>query len=401
VSGALDDLRVLEVGDASGEYAGRLLAGMGASVVKLEPPSGAATRAIGPYHEDTPHPDRSLYFWHYNVGKRAVAVDLARSEGRTLLARLARAADVVVAAGARADLAAWGLDDGEALRADAPGVILVTITPFGLDGPWRDRPATDLTLMALGGTMAACGYGPEEPPLTCAGFQAHQTASVWAVDALMGAVLARDADGAGQDVEVSIHEAATSITEWHLPQYLATGHVTPRAILGLQCRARDGVWVSTIVPEFLGPHVLPRLVELLAADGLDGPLRDPALAAPERRADLQARIAEALEAYCARHTADELYRAGQRRGFPWAPIRTSDECLDDPHLHDRGFWVPVHHPELGRDFLYAGGPFIAPACPWRFARRPPLLGEHTAEVLAEAGVSAAEQARLRAAGVIR
>ena len=102
----------------------------------------------------------------------------------------------------------------------------------------------------------------------------------------------------------------------------------------------------------------------------------------------------------ARHAADEIYRAGQREGFPWAPIRAPDECLEDGHLHDRGFWVPVRHPELGREFLYAGGPFIAPACPWRFARRPPLLGEHTAEVLAEAGVTAAEQAGLRAAGVI-
>ena len=78
-------------------------------------------------------------------------------------------------------------------------------------------------------------------------------------------------------------------------------------------------------------------------------------------------------------------RRSSRRGSTWAPIRTQDETLDDPHLHDRGFWIPVHHPELGRDFLYAGGPFIMPAAPWRFARRPPLVGEHTEEVLAEVG----------------
>lgn len=90
------------------------------------------------------------------------------------------------------------------------------------------------------------------------------------------------------------------------------------------------------------------------------------------------------------HTADEIYRAGQAAGFPWAPCRTPDENLSDAHLHDRGFWVPVHHPKLGRELLYAGAPFIAPACPWRFARRPPLLGEHTTEIFGEA---AAESCR--------
>src|SRR5262245_10182272 len=400
VSGALDDLRVLEIADESGEYAGRLLAGMGAEVVKLEPPAGAPSRGIAPFLADQPHPDRSLHFWHYNVGKRSLGADVRDRGGGALLERLATAFDVIVAAGPAPTLDAIGLAGGAELRRRNPALIVVTITPFGLDGPWRDRPATDLTLMALGGSMAVCGYGPDDPPLACAGWQAYQTACVYAVHGLLGAVLARDRHGRGQDVDVSVHEAAVSITEWHLPQYVFAGQVSPRAVLGQQYRSQDGVWVSTIVPEFFGPHVVPRLLELLAADGLDGPLRDPALAAPEQRRRFHERVGEALAAYCARHPADEIYRAGQRRGFPWAPIRTQDECLDDPHLHDRGFWVSVHHPELGRDFLYAGAPFIAPGCPWRFARRPPLLGEHTAEVLAEAGIDAGEQARLRAAGVI-
>jgi crotonobetainyl-CoA:carnitine CoA-transferase CaiB-like acyl-CoA transferase len=249
-------------------------------------------------------------------------------------------------------------------------------------------------LMALGGAMAACGYGADDPPLACAGWQAYQTACVYAVHGIMGAVLARDADGGGQDVEVSVHEAATSITEWHVPLYRCTGQVSPRAVLGLQFLARDGVWVSTIVPEFFGPHVLPRLLELLAADGVDGLVRD----APA--AERAARVREALERYCALHEADEIYRAGQRLGFPWAPIRTQDENLDDPHLHDRGFWVPVHHPELGREFLYAGAPFVMGASPWGFARRPPLVGEHTDEVLAEAGVDETERRALVEDGVI-
>src|SRR5437870_1241536 len=198
VTGGLADLRVLEVTDESGDLAGRLLAGMGAEVVKLEPPGppgGSPSRRIGPFYRDDPHPDRSLHFWHYNVGKRAASVDLTRPEGRALLERLAAAASVVIAAGAPAELEARGLLDGERLRRANPRLILVTITPFGLDGPWRDRPATDLTLMALGGSMAACGYGPgpggvyATPPLTCAGWQAYQTACVYALPGLLGAVI--------------------------------------------------------------------------------------------------------------------------------------------------------------------------------------------------------------------
>jgi crotonobetainyl-CoA:carnitine CoA-transferase CaiB-like acyl-CoA transferase len=398
MSGVLDDLRVLEVGDASGEYAGRLLAGFGADVVKLEPPDGAPSRRIGPFYADEPHPDRSLHFWHFNVGKRAAAVDLTHLEGRGLLDRLVRGFDVIIAAGDAADIEALGLLDGDALRRVNPRLIVVTLTPFGLDGPWRDRPATDLTLMALGGSMAACGYGPDDPPLTCGGWQAYQTACVYAVHGLMGAVLARDVSGRGQDVEVSVHEAAVSITEWHLPQYIFTGLVSPRAVLGLQFLSRDGIMVSTIVAEFIGSNVLDRLCVLLAGDGLDGALRDPTLRVDRKR--FYAATVEVLERYCALHTADEIYRAGQSAGFPWAPCRTPDENLEDPHLHDRGFWVPVFHPELGRQFLYAGAPFIMPGCPWRFARRPPLLGEHTAEALAEAGVDGIELARLREVGVV-
>lgn len=398
MTGVLDDLRILEVGDASGEYAGRLLAGFGADVVKLEPPGGAPSRRIGPFHGDEPHPDRSLHFWHYNVGKRAAAVDLTHADGRALLGRLVRGFDVVIAAGSATDIEGLGLLDTEALRRVNPRLIVVTITPFGLDGPWRDRPATDLTLMALGGSMAACGYGADDPPLTCAGWQAYQTACVYAAHGLMGAVLARDVTGRGQDVEVSIHEAAVSITEWHVPQYIFTGLVSPRAVLGLQFFARDGIMVCTIVAEFIGSNVLDRLCALLAPDGLDGALRDAVLRADRKR--FYAATVEVLERYCALHTADEIYRAGQAAGFPWAPCRTPDENLDDLHLHDRGFWVPVFHPELDRQFLYAGAPFVMPACPWRFARRPPLLGEHTAEVLAEHGVDDLELQRLHAAGAV-
>jgi crotonobetainyl-CoA:carnitine CoA-transferase CaiB-like acyl-CoA transferase len=403
---ALADLRVLELADEQGEYCGRLLAGMGADVVKIEPPGGGRTRTYPPFASDAPHPDRSLHFWHANVGKRAVTLDVTHPAGRALLARLVATADVVVETFPPGHLDGLGIGPA-ALRAVRPALIVASITPFGQDGPYRDFPGTDLTAMALGGSAAVCGYGPgpdgryDTPPLVCEGNQALQTAAVYAAHGILAAVVHRDRGGGGQHVDVSIHEAAASITEWHVPAYVFGGTVVPRGILGLQCQARDGIWVSCIIPDFFGPHVTARLLEILAPDGLDAPLRDPALGAPERRAEFRRALEAAVTAFAARHDADEVYRTGQAQGLPWAPIRTPDETLDDPHLHDRGFFVDVAHPELGATYPYAGGPCVASATPWRFARRPPLVGEHNAEIFAgELALGAAELARLGAERVI-
>jgi crotonobetainyl-CoA:carnitine CoA-transferase CaiB-like acyl-CoA transferase len=269
-------------------------------------------------------------------------------------------------------------------------LVLASITPFGQGGPMRDCAAADLTLMALGGSMAVCGYGPaangayDTPPLACEATQAYQTACVYAAQAIVAAVIHAEASGEGQRIDVSIHQASTSLTEWHLPAFWCTGSVVPRAILGLQFPCRDGVWASTLLADFLGPRLFDDLVEILAADGLADEVRaDPRLRDPAYRRQHPGAIERALARFCSQHTADEVYRIGQAKGFPWAPIRTPDENLDDPHLRDRGFFVEVEHPELAATFPYSGGPFVAGATPWRFARRPPLLGEHTEEVLRE------------------
>ncbi len=403
---ALAGVRVLEVADEQGEYCGRLLSGMGADVIKVEPPGGSSTRAYPPFAGDVVHHDRSLYFWHYNVGKRSVTMDILRPEGQRLFRRLAATAAVVVETFSPGQLDDLGVG-AVALRGADPGLIVASITPFGQGGPYRAFPGTDLTAMALGGSAAVCGYSPapdgayDTPPLVCEGNQALQTAAIYAAHGILAALLHREAGGSGQHVDVSVEEAAASITEWHVPMYTFADAVVPRGILGLQCRARDGVWVSCIIPEFFGPHVLETLLGLLDQDGLAGPLRDAQAGAADDRAEMRRRLEDAVAAFVARRDAEEVYRLGQSHGFPWAPVRTADEALDDPHLHDRGFFVEVRHEELDATYPYAGAPFVASRTPWWFARRPPLLGEHNAEVYgAELGMTAADMARLAAAGVI-
>ena len=382
----LAGVRVLEWSDESAEYCGRFLAGLGADVVKAEPPGGAPSRAVGPFLDDEPGPDRSLAFWADNVGKRSVVVgDDAE------LAELCAGADVFVHTLRASQVAARGLN-APTLRARTPGLVVCAVTPFGHSGPWAEYLADDLVLMALGGSMAACGYAPgpdgayDTPPLASLGDQAWRTASTYAALAVMAALLWRDGpgQGAGQAIDVSAHECSASMTEWHLMTYLCSGAVHRRGPHPT-LRGADGRLVAALNPDFLGPHVFAGMLAMLEADGVAGPLSDPAFADPGHRARNYREVWQACKRLAAKHDGEALYRLGQQAGLPWGVIRSPDEVLDDPHLAARGHFVELEHPEVGRSAVYPGAPFLAHASPWVLRRRPPLLGEHTAEVAAEWG----------------
>lgn len=369
-------IRVLELVDASAEYCGRLLAGLGLDVVKIEPPEGAPSRRLGPYVSDRPDVETSLHFWHYNVGKRSVVVDDEQ------LRELCATADVLVHTLRPAEAAARGLDYAALSQRNAR-LVVCAVTPFGQDGPWADYLADDLVLMALGGSMAACGYDADTPPLACYGDQAWQTASTYAAIAVLAALAWREDSGRGQFVDVSAHECSASMTEWHLMNYLCTGAPFPRGLARLGVTAADGRQVTALVPDFLGPHIFTNLLAMLEADGIAGPLADPAFADPGHRVRNYREITRGLRRLAERHDAEELYRMGQGAGMPWGVVRAADEVVADRHLQARGHYVELDRPDGEPGPVpHSGAPFLATESPFRFARRPPRLGEHTAEVLA-------------------
>jgi crotonobetainyl-CoA:carnitine CoA-transferase CaiB-like acyl-CoA transferase len=390
--GALEGIRVLELTDESAEYCGRILAGLGADVVKVEPPEGAPSRRIGPFLDDEPGPDRSLAFWADNVGKRSVVV---RDDAE--VAALCRRADVLVHTLGPVEAAGRGLDF-ESLHDESPDLVVCAVTPFGHDGPWADYLADDLVLMALGGSMAACGYGPgpdgvyDTPPLACHGEQAWRTAATYAAVAVLGALAWRAQSGRGpsgrgrsergQFIDVSAHECSASMTEWHLMTYLCSGQVHRRGPHPT-LTAADGRQVAALNPDFLGPHVFAGMLEMLEAEGVAGPLSDPAFADPGHRAGNYREVWRALKRLAEKHDGETLYQLGQGAGLPWGVIRSPEEVLADRHLRARGHFVELEHPELGRSVTYPGAPFLAHGSPWVTRRRPPLLGEHSAEVLAD------------------
>jgi len=413
-AGPFQGLRVLELCDEKGHFTGKLLGDLGADVVKIEPPGGESCRDIGPFFDDVPHRDRSLYFWHYNTSKRGITLDITRPEGAALLRRLASSTDVVLESFAPGTLDALELGF-DALRAQNAGLVMCALTPFGQTGPWRDFVSSDLLHLAAGGEMASCGYDesdvPGDTPIAPGGGNAWHTGAHFAYMAIVAALVHRTVTQQGQFVDVSIHEACALTTEAAIPTYVYRGEVVRRQTgrhhsatptTRTQFRARDGRYVTALIANQLSPPYVRRLADLLRPYGMQDDLDDARYDDPEF---VQAHASHIIEgvvaAYIASVTAEEAYHEAQSRGFQWGAVRPAEALLDDEHLHDRDFWKEVPHPELGRSFTYPGEAAIYRGTPWGISRRAPLVGEHNTEIFeGELGLSSDEVSNLAKGNVI-
>ena len=394
--GPLAGLRVLELADETGQFCGKLLGDLGAEVIKIEPLGGEPSRQVGPFLGDIPHPERSLAFWYYNTSKRGITLDLESVEGRQLFGRLATTSDIILETFRPGFLPSLGLDY-EFLSKQNRGLIMCSLTPFGQTGPWRDYLSSDLLHMAAGGEMASSGYDesdlPNASPIAPGGGNAWHMGCHFAYMAIMAALVYRTGSGQGQYIDASIHEACALTTEAAIANYVYRGEVlrrqtgrhhaagpTPRT----QFRAKDGNYVCALVGGRLNPKYVGELADLLDINGMAGDLRDPKYQDPAVIAGNTSHIIDELVAnFIASLPAEEVYRAAQERGFTWGAVRPSEALLDDPHLHDRGFWKEVEHPELGRSFVYPGEAAIYNGSPWRISKRAPLIGEHNVEIFCD------------------
>lgn len=370
--GALAGVRVVDLADQTGALAGKLLAGLGADVVLVEPPGGSPLRAIPPYWQGAPDPERSLFFWFYAAGKRSAVIDVERPDGAARLDALAAQADVVIETGAPPSRF-------DALRVANPRLVVVSITPFGQAGPYRAWRASDTVAEAMGGMLYVNGHA-DGPPLRALGLQAYHQAGIFAAVGTVAALLARETTGRGQHVDVSLQASVAGALE-HVPGFYhqiglvarrqGTLHWTRYFCVG---RCKDG-WVMHCT---LGDWT--SLVEWMKADGMAADLGDPAWEDIRQRQLGGEHLFDVLDAWAARYTVEELVENAQLRRIPYAAVRAPEALLRDPHLAARGFFVPIEHPDLGIALPYPGAPFRPGAAPWHVAR-PPRLGEHTDEVL--------------------
>ena len=367
---ALSGVRVVDLADRSGALAGKLLAGLGADVVLVEPPAGSELRSIPPFLHGAADVERSLFFWFYAAGKRSAVVD---PSDETTLDRLAAAADVVVETGlpGRAE---W-------FRARHPRLVVASITPFGRSGPYAAWRASDTIAQAMGGLAYVNGH-VDGPPLRSLGLQAYHQAGVFASIGVVAALLARDADGHGQLVDVSLQAAITASLE-HVPGFFHQDGRVPRRQGTLHWtryfrvgRCKDGFVMHCTLGDWTS------LFEWIRSDGFGVELDSPEWEGTAYRQRHAERLFDELDRWAERYTVAELYEGAQLRRLPYAAVRAPEALLDDPHLAERGFFVPIEHPALGVTVPHPGAPFVMGDSPWTVTR-PPALGEHTRDVLAE------------------
>ena len=411
---ALEGLRVVEFTDELGSYCGRLLADLGAEVIKVEPPGGGRERHTPPFYRAlAPGPDTSLAFWVHNTSKKSIVLDLETADGQAQARALVLTADVVVEDNAVGYMDAHALGYAS-LRAQKPALVFTSITGFGQTGPHSSYGYSDIVGQAMAGVMTLAGE-PADPPNMIYGQQANVSASIQGAQATLLAVLHADATGEGQLVDVSAQEAQsmnqeTAMQQWDLQKLnrKRTGEKgsLPLTLPGLGVYpTTDGyVMCFVIAPAGAG---FPELVNWMREKGMAGDLddepyrevcgnlnlgflgqiaREPAKAIAT--IPHLGHINDLLIAFFASMTATEAYEQGQRRLLLNGIVSTPRNLAENAQLRAREWFAQMEFDYLDVVLEFPGAPYRLSETPVQIAR-PPRLGEHTSEVLASlAGTTA-------------
>jgi crotonobetainyl-CoA:carnitine CoA-transferase CaiB-like acyl-CoA transferase len=400
--GALDGLKVLELSEfISGPYCGKMMADLGAEVIKIEKPGrGDRARRYGPFPGNIPHPEKSGLFLFLNTNKLGATLDLEGRRGKEIFRRLAKWADVLIEGNPPKEMARWGINY-RSLKKLNPSLIMASITPFGQSGPYRDYKGTDLinshtSSEAFGNPTEGVEDRDKCPPLRGPMHAADFMTGLTAATCTMSAVLGRQKNKTGRHVDVSAQEALASVSRQELAFCLCEGLYPTRQwgrkrVGGFLYKCKDGY-----VNIWMGPH-WPKLVKMMGnPDWTQAELFQN----PGSRAEYQQDCNKLIEVWTQQYTMAEIDRLGVEYDVPLAPVRTVKEVVDDEQLAYRQFFVEIDHPAAGR-YKYPGAPYRLAATPWKIKRRAPLLGEHNEEVYGRVlGFTKKEIEVLGKAGVI-
>ncbi len=382
----LDDVRVVECGDGvAAAFATKLMALLGAQVLKVEPPEGDSTRFRGPFIGDHPDPDTSGLFHYLNADKSGVSLDLRVPADRAKLDELLEATDILVHNVPPYERAALRMESA-AIQSTHPDLIITGISAYGDYGPRSDWRAYELNMIHAGGVAALaplCSKRPDLPPLKLYGHQAEFQAANHAAFATLAAWFHRMRSGAGQVIEVSAQECLAAMLELSFVIYTYAGLRTSRLggrLLGpwriFECR--NGKILLACVEE----HQWQSLVQLMG---------EPEWARDEIFKDrlLRGRNSDALslliEDWVRQWDVTELFHACQQRRIPAAPVNWMADIFTDPHLRERNFFtlLPLH--DRAPRVEVASIPFKASDMGWRMERAAPRLGEHNGQFLMRGG----------------
>jgi len=410
----LDALRVLDLTDHKGFFCGKILADLGADVIKIEKPGGDPARRLGPFYGNTPDPEKNLHWFAYNLNKRSITLDIETAEGKTLFKKLVQGAHLVIESYPVGYLDQLQLGY-TALSAINPRIILTSITPFGHTGPCKDYKGTDVVCMAMGGLAYITGTA-EDSPLRVSFPQSYLLASAEAAAATMIAHYYRETTGRGQHVDVSIQASvagklANAIPTWELSHAVLRREGSYMFGRGAKLRMRllwpckDGYVTFALMGGKLGAksnEVVARwIIEEGMAPDFFKKIDWPSLDMAKQTQEDQERLEGVVATFFAKYTKEEIYRRANKEGVLLCPQSSCKDILENTQLQSRDFWAKVEHPELGTTITYPG-PFLkATRTPPVIRRRAPLIGEHNDEVYkGELGLSEQELGKMLRDGVI-
>lgn len=411
----LSPYRVLDLTSELGFLAGKIFGDLGAEVIKVEPPTGDSSRQRPPLLQRGSSAPQSLYWQAYNSNKYGITLNLSQRKGRELFLRLAKSADFVIESFRPGQLAEWSLDY-ETLHRENPGLILVSITPFGQEGPYRDFAASDLEIMALSGAMSLAGEQDGEPMRGSV-----PQAPMWVgAEAVMGALTAlayRSATGKGQHVDVSAQVAVMAALA-HAPAFWDLNRdnpqragifVTGRSLKGAKMRVmwscQDG-WLNFIIyGGAAGRHTNQQLAAWMNEKGM-GPewfmdIDWSTFTVTDIDQEAVDRLESPIADFFSTLTKEEFLEGAMKRQILGYPVATVEDIYADEQLRARQFWHEAYDLDSGVSLKHPGGFAIFNGERLQVRQPAPRIGQHNREVYEDdLGLSGREIAELEVEGVI-
>ena len=410
---ALGPYRALDMTDEKGFLCGRILADLGADVIKVERPGGDPARNVGPFYKDTPDPEKSLYWFAYNSNKRGITLNIETLDGKEIFKRFVKSVDFIIESFPPGHMEELGLGY-TTLSETNPSIIMTSITHFGQSGPYGNYKGCDVVDMAMSGYMYICG-DPDRPPARISFPQAYLHGGLEAAVGTMMAFHHHQLTGKGQWVDVSIRDSVIRATYnvrpfWDLNRQIIRRQgcmrsgISAFAVQRQTWPCKEGAVTFELLGGVGGARMNRALVQWMDEEGMaddflknmDWDNFDMALTTQELLNQINDRFGKLFM----EHTSTEIYEEAKKRRIMLYPVTSPKDIVENEQLSSRNFWEEVDHPELGTRITYPGTFVKATETPCNIRRRAPLIGEHNDEVYKELGFSEGELLMLKQGGII-
>jgi crotonobetainyl-CoA:carnitine CoA-transferase CaiB-like acyl-CoA transferase len=394
---ALEGLRVLDLSQDRALYVGKLLADLGTDVIKVEPPQGDRARRIGPFKDDVPNLETSLYFASFNTNKRGITLNLNSLAGQNIFKQMVARAEVVIEDLGPGVMQSLGLGY-PVLRELNPAVVMTSVTGFGQEGPYSNYKAPDIVSFAMGGAMFICG-DPERPPVVAPAEQAYHSTSLVACFGTLAALYHQLSVGKGQLVEISAQEVVAALEEQPILRYSLNAEIMER-------HGSQHATAPTRIYPCKDGYVYLATITVSQWKTLLDMMENPEIVTDDIWNDITFRrvnvdiLDPIVKEFTMKYNKAELTEQLQARHLPCTPVNLPEEFVNDPHIKEREFITEVEHPAIGRH-RYFRAPYILSETPCRVRRPAPLLGQDNEEIYhRELGYSNEELVNFKTDGVI-